>query len=91
MSSLAEEQERWKSGSEIFKSQMSTIVGDVLLTSAFIAYAGYFDQHLRKTLYASWTQHLKQANVSFRSDLARLEVCIIPQQVILFIAVLNEL
>jgi dynein heavy chain 1 len=73
LSSLAEEQERWKSGSEVFKSQMSTIVGDVLLTSAFIAYAGYFDQHLRRSLYTSWIQHLKQANISFRPDLARLE------------------
>ena len=77
LSSLAEEQERWKSGSEVFKSQMSTIVGDVLLTSAFIAYAGYFDQHLRRSLYTSWIQHLKQANISFRPDLARLEVYLI--------------
>ena len=44
MSSLGEEQERWNSWSEISKSQMSTIVGDVLLTPAFIAYAGYFNQ-----------------------------------------------
>ena len=58
-----------------------------LLTSLFIVYAGYFDQHLRKTLYASWTQHMKQANVSFGSNLVRLEVCIIPHQVILFITV----
>ena len=38
--SLADERERWDAGSEAFKSQMSTITGDVLLTSAFMAYGG---------------------------------------------------
>lgn len=40
MASLADEKERWEAGSETFKSQMSTISGDVLLTSAFMAYGG---------------------------------------------------
>ena len=53
---------------------MSTITGDVLLTSAFMAYAGYFDQQFRHSLFASWASHLKEAHVSFRQDLARSEV-----------------
>ena len=40
LASLADEKERWEAGSETFKSQMSTISGDVLLTSAFMAYGG---------------------------------------------------
>lgn len=76
LNSLGEEQDRWKSGSDVFKSQMSTIVGDVLLTSAFMAYAGYFDQSLRHSLYSSWSQHLQDASVAYRSDLAIFEVCI---------------
>lgn len=44
LGSLGDERERWDAGSETFKSQMATISGDVLLTSAFMAYAGYFDQ-----------------------------------------------
>ena len=40
LASLADEKERWEAGSETFKSQMSTIAGDVLLTSAFMAYGG---------------------------------------------------
>lgn len=74
LNSLGEEQDRWKSGSDVFKSQMSTIVGDVLLTSAFMAYAGYFDQGLRRSLYSSWSQHLQDASVAYRSDLAIFEV-----------------
>jgi dynein heavy chain 1, cytosolic len=38
LKSLVIERERWESTSETFRSQMSTIVGDTLLSAAFIAY-----------------------------------------------------
>ena len=38
---------------------METLIGDVLLSSAFLAYAGYFDQQLRDTLFGTWTSHLQ--------------------------------
>jgi dynein heavy chain 1 len=38
LKSLVIERERWESTSETFRSQMATIVGDVLLSAAFIAY-----------------------------------------------------
>lgn len=47
LKSLGIERERWEATSETFKSQMATIIGDVLLSSAYLAYAGYFDQHVR--------------------------------------------
>lgn len=78
LASLADEKERWEAGSETFKSQMSTISGDVLLTSAFMAYGGYFDQQFRSSLFTSWASHLQQANINFRPDLARVEVCALP-------------
>ena len=74
LASLADEKERWEAGSETFKSQMDTITGDVLLTSAFMAYGGYFDQHFRLSLFSSWASHMQQAHVAFRPDLARVEV-----------------
>lgn len=73
LKSLSSEKERWEAGSETFKAQMSTIVGDVLLSSAFMAYAGYFDQHMRESLFHTWVGHLQQANIQFRQDLARIE------------------
>lgn len=40
LKSLASERQRWETSSETFRNQMATIVGDVLLSSAFLAYAG---------------------------------------------------
>lgn len=42
---------------------MSTIAGDCLLSAAFIAYAGYFDQQMRQNLFTTWSHHLQQANI----------------------------
>ncbi|CAB0033630.1 unnamed protein product [Trichogramma brassicae] len=73
LKSLVIERERWELTSETFRSQMSTIVGDVLLSSAFLAYAGYFDQHYRQSLFSTWCQHLHNAKLQFRMDIARTE------------------
>ncbi|XP_050667850.1 dynein heavy chain, cytoplasmic isoform X2 [Leptidea sinapis] len=73
LKSLVIERERWESSSETFRSQMSTIVGDVLLSAAFITYGGYFDQHYRQNLFSTWTSHLGSANIKFRADIARTE------------------
>lgn len=51
LKSLVIERERWEATSETFRSQMSTIIGDVLLSAAFIAYGGYFDQHVSKITF----------------------------------------
>ncbi|XP_065175263.1 cytoplasmic dynein 1 heavy chain 1-like [Sycon ciliatum] len=71
--SLGSERNRWEEGSTQFKTQMSTIIGDVLLSAAFMAYAGYFDQSLRGNLFSSWVSHLQSAGVQFRLDIARTE------------------
>ena len=43
LKSLASEKERWETGSEAFNQQMATIIGDVLLMSAFMAYSGNYN------------------------------------------------
>ncbi|XP_015784706.1 dynein heavy chain, cytoplasmic isoform X1 [Tetranychus urticae] len=73
ISSLSSEKDRWKVSSDTFKHQMQTIAGDVLLSAAFLAYAGYFDQQYRQNLFNSWCTHLQQAGILFRTDLARTE------------------
>jgi dynein heavy chain 1, cytosolic len=73
LKSLSNEQTRWESSSESFKIQMSTIIGDVVLSSALMAYSGYYDQAMRNSLFNTWISHLQNANIKFKEDLARIE------------------
>ncbi|XP_050421392.1 dynein heavy chain, cytoplasmic isoform X3 [Adelges cooleyi] len=73
LKSLVIERERWESTRDTFRSQMATIIGDVLLSSAYLAYAGYFDQHYRQNLFTTWCQHLYLAGIQYRSDIALTE------------------
>jgi dynein heavy chain 1 len=73
LSSLSSEKERWESGSQAFETQMGTIVGDVLLSAAFLAYGGYFDQQYREILLNKWTSHLVNANIQFKQELSLTE------------------
>lgn len=52
---------------------MSTIVGDVLLSSALMAYGGYYDQAMRNSLFNNWVSSLQNSNIKFKEDLARIE------------------
>jgi dynein heavy chain 1 len=70
LQSLSSEQERWDSGSKTFETEMGTIVGDVMISSAFLAYGGFFDQHYREVMRREWTEHLAEAGISFKQDLA---------------------
>lgn len=73
LKSLSEESTRWDEGSASFKSQMSTVAGDVLLSAAFMAYIGYFDEMVRSLLLKRWSSHLFQAGIKFREELALIE------------------
>jgi dynein heavy chain 1 len=80
LSSLSSERTRWDTASHEFKSQMDNIAGDVLLSSAFLAYAGFFDQQSRTTLFDLWRAHLRQSAIKFRPDLALTEYLSSPDQ-----------
>ena len=73
LQSLGIEKDRWQKTSENFKFQMTTLIGDVFLSSAFLSYGGYFDQQHRNSLFTTWSHHMEAANITFRSDLARTE------------------
>ncbi|KAF9569823.1 dynein heavy chain protein 1 [Agrocybe pediades] len=73
LGSLSSERSRWESGSRTFEAEMSTIVGDVLLSAAFLAYGGFFDQHYREVMWQEWAGHLTEANIKFKSELSFTE------------------
>ncbi len=73
LESLSSERIRWESGSRTFEAEMSTIVGDVLLSAAFLAYGGFFDQHYREVMWQEWSAHLTEANIKFKPELSFTE------------------
>ncbi len=77
LASLSSEQTRWEASSESFKVQMATIVGDVLLSSALMAYSGYYDQAMRHCLVASWLATLHAANIRCVKSSALLSVVVV--------------
>ncbi|KAF2473666.1 uncharacterized protein BDR25DRAFT_256486 [Lindgomyces ingoldianus] len=66
LDSLSSERSRWEESSKSFDSQIDTIVGDVLVAAAFIAYGGYYDQQYRKTMMEDWLHHLSLSGISFK-------------------------
>ena len=67
LDSLSSERSRWEESSKSFDSQIDTIIGDVLVAAAFIAYAGYYDQQYRKALTEDWYDHLRNSGISFKT------------------------
>lgn len=73
LNSLRVECHRWQTSQEGFTNQNETLVGDVLLSAAFLSYSGYYDQYLRDKLFQKWKEVLESAQISHKQDLARIE------------------
>ncbi|KAL3112905.1 hypothetical protein niasHT_015611 [Heterodera trifolii] len=73
LKSLRVECDRWEAGRERFAQQNETLVGDVLLSAAFLSYSGYYDQLLRDTIFQKWMGILDSSQIMFRHELARIE------------------
>ena len=67
---LSSERIRWEQTSNGFEHQMSTIIGDVLVCAAHLAYSGYFDQKYRDHLMTKWTSHLSRSGIKFKTELS---------------------
>ena len=66
LDSLSAERSRWESGSKSFETQISTIVGDVLVAAAFLAYGGLYDQQLRKSMLDDWLGQLYLSGIAYK-------------------------
>ncbi|XP_028280327.1 dynein heavy chain 11, axonemal isoform X1 [Parambassis ranga] len=62
---LVSEKERWSQALVQYEKQQKTLCGDVLLTSAFVSYMGYFTSQYRVELFNhSWIPFLQSQKVS---------------------------
>ncbi|XP_068204591.1 dynein axonemal heavy chain 5-like [Palaemon carinicauda] len=66
---LAGEKIRWTQQSKAFRQQLGRLVGDVLSTTAFLSYAGPFNQEYRTKMTESWTALLVMRHIPFTADL----------------------
>ncbi|KAK9422351.1 putative Dynein heavy chain [Seiridium unicorne] len=63
---LSSEEVRWEESSKAFETQISTLVGDVLLAAAFLAYGGLYDQVFRRSMMDDWLQQLTSSGLKFK-------------------------
>ena len=67
LDSLSSERSRWEEGSKSFETQIGTIVGDVLIAAAFLAYGGLYDQQYRKAMTDDWLKQLGQSGINYKA------------------------
>jgi dynein heavy chain 1, cytosolic len=67
LDSLSSERSRWEEGSKSFETQISTLVGDVLVAAAFLAYSGLYDQTFRKSMVEDWFHQLHLSGIQYKS------------------------
>lgn len=67
LDSLSSERLRWEDGSKSFEKQISTIVGDVLVAAAFLAYSGLYDQQFRKAMIDDWLDQLALSGIKYKA------------------------
>ncbi|RDA90155.1 hypothetical protein CP533_2196 [Ophiocordyceps camponoti-saundersi (nom. inval.)] len=67
LDSLSSERTRWEEGSRSFETQISTLVGDVLVAAAFLAYSGLYDQTFRKSMMDDWCHQLHLSGILYKS------------------------
>ena len=66
LDSLSSERTRWEEGSKSFETQIATLVGDVLVAAAFLAYSGFYDQQFRKTMMDDWLNQLQLSGIKYK-------------------------
>ncbi|KAI9876759.1 MAG: Dynein heavy chain, cytoplasmic, partial [Pleopsidium flavum] len=66
LDSLSAERSRWEEGSKSFETQIGTLIGDVLVAAAFLAYSGLFDQQFRKAMTEDWLQQLSMSGINYK-------------------------
>ena len=67
---LSAERVRWEGSSKNFKEQMACLLGDVLLSAAFLTYTGFFDHYYRRFLQSEWRFFVENLGLKYRTDIS---------------------
>lgn len=62
---LSGERIRWTEASKGFEAQIGRLVGDVLLATGFLSYAGPFNQEFRNSTMSVWKKQLTRNHIPF--------------------------
>ena len=77
---LLGEKIRWEEQSANFRAQSASVLGDCVISAAFLAYIGFFDEmNRRKTIMPEWQQVIDDAQIDFRKDLNVIEYLSLPE------------
>ncbi|GLD93495.1 hypothetical protein PINS_up002087 [Pythium insidiosum] len=80
LKSLLQESERWEAGSNDFDRQMKTLVGDTLLSAAFLTYVGFLDFQQRRILIQDWRDILDSMGIHMNPQLSFVDYLSKPNQ-----------
>eukprot|EP01035_Chromulina_nebulosa_P017680 gene17680-23270_t len=69
LNSLSQENNRWEITSDTFNKEMSTLIGDCLISAGFLTYLGNFDHKARKYLLTDFYDVLDNLSIPYRTDL----------------------
>lgn len=70
---LSGERVRWTEQCAQFKSEIDRLVGDVLLLTGFLSYAGPFNQEFRQLLEKTWYNELYARKIPVTSGLVMVD------------------
>ncbi|XP_036367019.1 dynein heavy chain 1, axonemal-like isoform X1 [Octopus sinensis] len=65
---LADEKNRWKASALRYEKIQDNMVGDVMVSAAYIAYLGTFTGEYRAAMYSSWIQKMHELDVPQTDD-----------------------
>ncbi|KAF1745558.1 hypothetical protein MXB_4461 [Myxobolus squamalis] len=80
LTNLELEQKRWVASHHTFQQKKNNLVGNCLLSAAFIVYFGNFDTKTRDLLWNTWIDILRAVNISFDENLLRVEYMTTPNE-----------
>uniref|UniRef100_A0A8C8LR66 Dynein heavy chain 5, axonemal-like n=1 Tax=Oncorhynchus tshawytscha TaxID=74940 RepID=A0A8C8LR66_ONCTS len=66
---LGGEKIRWTESSALFQTQIRHLVGDVLLATGFLSYAGPFNQEYRNLLLQLWRKDMSSHHIPYSDEL----------------------